>query len=131
MKLSDSEFLKILRENAGIFARTSKAIEKKFGIKYSRQAVRERALKHPDELKDIEEENLDVAESGLHSLMRSKDERIKLKACLDYLKTKGRNRGYYEKSVNVNQNIAYTKEDFENKYGTPKTIQEEEYKSRL
>jgi len=95
--ISDKEFLAILRENAGLFARTAKAIEKQFKMSYSRQAVRDRALKHPDELMDIKEQNIDVAEEGLHSLMRSKDERIRLRAVEIFLKTQGKERGYSER----------------------------------
>lgn len=96
-KLSDEQFFSILRENAGLFARTARAIKQQFGIKYTRQAVRKRALASPEILKDIEEENLDIAEEGLHTLMRSQNERIKLKAIELFLKTKGKKRGYVER----------------------------------
>lgn len=96
-KISDKEFFAILRENAGIYARTARAIEKQFNIKYTRQAVRQRAEQNPEELHDIREENIDVAEEGLHSLMRSKDEKTKLQAVKLYLTTIGRNRGYSER----------------------------------
>ncbi len=97
-KLTDKEFFAILRENAGLFARTARAIEKQFNIEYSRQAVRERAEKNKVVLADIEEQNLDVAEEGLHSLIRSKSEGIKLRAIELYLKTKGKKRGYVERT---------------------------------
>jgi len=96
-KISDKEFLTILRENAGLFARTATAIQGQFDIEYSRQAVRTRALNFPEELDDIEEENIDVAEEGLHSLMQSENERMKLKAIEIFLKTKGKKRGYSTK----------------------------------
>jgi hypothetical protein len=96
-KLTDAEFFAVLRENAGIYARTARAIEKQYGISYTRQSVKYRAELNPDELKDIEEQNIDIAEEGLHSLMRSTNERIKLKAIETYLKTKGRTRGYSDK----------------------------------
>jgi hypothetical protein len=44
-KLTDAEFDAIYRENFGLCALTAKAIEKQYGINYSRQAVRERADK--------------------------------------------------------------------------------------
>jgi hypothetical protein len=44
-KLTDEEFDAIYRENFGLCALTAKAIQKQYGIKYSRQAVRERADK--------------------------------------------------------------------------------------
>jgi hypothetical protein len=98
-KLSDKEFWTILRKNAGLFARTARAIEKEFGISYSRQAVRERAEKQPDLLADILEETVDIAEEGLHDLMRSSLPNIKLKAIELYLKSKGSHRGYHQKEA--------------------------------
>lgn len=97
-KLSDEQFLSILRENGGLFAKTAEAIKKQFRVTYSRQAVRERALKFVDELEDIKEQNLDVAEEGLQTLMKSKNENVRLKAIELFLKTQGKNRGYTEKS---------------------------------
>jgi hypothetical protein len=97
MKLTDKEFWSILREGAGIYGRTVRLIKKEYGIDINRVSVRERALKDPDQLKDIREENIDVAEEGLHSLMRSKNEAIRLKAVQLYLKTIGKKRGYVER----------------------------------
>jgi len=97
MKISDEQFLSILRESAGIFGRTAREISKKFKIKYTRQSVRERAENFLNELTDIREENLDIAEEGLHSLMQSKNENIKLRALEIFLKTQGKKRGYNEK----------------------------------
>ena len=94
MKISESDFFAILRECAGIYARAARVISKKIGEPYSRQAVRERAEKRPDLMSDIEEENKDIAEEGLQSLMRSKDESIRMKSVFLYLKTKCRDRGY-------------------------------------
>ncbi len=94
IKLSDEAFLSILRENAGLFANTAKAIEEKYGINYSRQAVRQRALDHKDVLEDIEDEALDIAEAGMLTLSRSQNEDTKFKACQFILKTKGKRRGY-------------------------------------
>lgn len=93
-RLSDKEFWTILRANAGLYARTARAIEKEFGITYSRQSVRDRAEKKPELLQDILEENLDLAEEGHISLMRSKNEKIRLNAITFYLRTKGKARGY-------------------------------------
>ncbi len=102
-KISDKNFFAILRENAGLYARTARAIEKQLGIKYTRQSVKERAEKHPQILKDIEEEVLDIAEEGLNSVMRSRSESIKLDAIKFFLKNKGKVRGYVEK-----QNIEHS-----------------------
>jgi hypothetical protein len=96
-KISDEQFLSVLRENAGLFSRTAKAIESQFGIKYSRQAVRARAESFPEEVKDIDDENLDVAEEGLHTLMKSSNEPVKLASIKLYLTTRGKKRGYVER----------------------------------
>lgn len=99
-RLSEKEFWAILRKNAGIYARTARAILNEYGIEYSRQAVRDRALKKPELLQDITEESLDVAEESLRSLMLSKNERVRFNAVEFFLRTKGRERGYVEKSIN-------------------------------
>ena len=94
VRLSDKEFWAILRENAGLFSRTARAIKKQYGIEFSRQAVEARAKKKPELLQDIFEENLDIAEEGLIALMRSKDWKAKQRAIEFYLKNKGKSRGY-------------------------------------
>lgn len=93
-RLSDKEFWTILRENAGIYSRTAQAIRSQFGIEYSRQAVKDRAEKRPELLSNILEENIDVAEDGLLSLMKSKNERVRLKSIEFFLRTRGASRGY-------------------------------------
>ncbi len=97
-KLSDAQFLSLLRDNAGMFAQTARAIEEKFNIKYSRQSVRARAETFKEILDDINEENLDIAEGGLMSLIKTGGESAKIKAIEIFLKNKGRNRGYVDKS---------------------------------
>lgn len=116
--LTKKEFLAILRENGGLFARTARAIEKKYNRTYSRQAVQARALKYPKELADIEEENIDVAEEFLHGAIRdAKNKTVQIKAVELYLKTKGRTRGYGDKldiTGNVTSNVVemgYGKDD--------------------
>jgi len=79
-KLTDEQFFAALRANGGIYARTARAIEERYGISYSRQAVRDRAESNPSILKDIEEQNIDVAEDSIHSLMQSENESIKLRS---------------------------------------------------
>lgn len=94
IKISDTAFLAILRENGGLYAKTAKAIAEQFGIDYSRQAVRQRALEHKEEMDDINEEVQDCAEEGLQSLMKDDDKKIKLDAIKFFLNSKAKNRGY-------------------------------------
>lgn len=94
IKISDAKFWQLLRANAGIYARTARDIVRTYGGTYTRQAVKDRAEKDPEQLADIEDENIDIAEDALQSLMRSRDARIQLKAIELFLKTKGRKRGY-------------------------------------
>lgn len=94
IKISDSAFLSILRENGGLYAKTAAAIRDQFGIEYSRQAVRQRAADHKDEVEDINEEVQDNAEAGLQTLMKSTDEKIMLDAVKYYLNSKAKARGY-------------------------------------
>lgn len=98
-KISEKEFWAILRKNAGIYARTARAIQNEFGFSFSRQAVRARAEQRPDLLNDIIEETVDIAEEGLHDLMRSSLPNIRLKAIELYLKSKGSHRGYHQKEA--------------------------------
>lgn len=95
-KITEKQFWAILRANGGIFARTARVIEAQIGMNYSRQAVRDRASKKPEELADIEEHNTDLAEEVLHQLLKSGDEKIQADIAKFYLKTKGKKRGYIE-----------------------------------
>src|SRR6056297_1272605 len=106
LKLSDKQFWDILRENGGLYARTARAIEKQFNIEYSRQAVRHRAEMKPELLEDILEQNTDIAEEGLFSLMRSSDARVRTSNIQFYLKTKGKKRGYIERQEFDNMDAA-------------------------
>ena len=97
-KLNDKQFWALLKENGGIFARAARAAKQHFGVDITRQSIRERANKDPERLAEILEENVDVAEEGLLALMRSKDEKVRLRAIEFFLKSKGSDRGYFEKS---------------------------------
>jgi len=96
-RLTKAQFLEILRDNAGLYARTSRAIEKVYGFPMTRQAVRQRAEKYPEELKDIQEQTIDVAEETVLDVMRKGKDRERLDAAKFLLKTIGRIRGYVEK----------------------------------
>lgn len=109
MKLSNDEFWGGLRESAGLYARAVRLFKKEYGVEISRVAVRDRALKDIEQLNDIREQNLDIAEEGLHSLMRTKNENVKLRAIDIYLKTQGKNRGYVERQeLEINEDMNLT-----------------------
>jgi len=104
-KISDAEFWSILRKNGALYARTARAVKSEFGVDITREAVYIRANRHPEKLKDIHEENIDIAEEGLQDLMRTGSESIKYKAIELFLKTKGKHRGYIQTTENINQNF--------------------------
>ena len=109
MKLSNDEFWGGLRESAGLYARAVRLFKKEYGVEISRVAVRDRALKDIEQLNYIREQNLDIAEEGLHSLMRTKNENVKLRAIDIYLKTQGKNRGYVERQeLEINEDMNLT-----------------------
>jgi len=109
MKLSNDEFWAGLRESAGLYARAVRLFKKEYGVEISRVAVRDRAMKDSDQLQDIREQNLDIAEEGLHSLMRTKNENVKLRAIDLFLKTQGKGRGYVEKQeLEINEDMNLT-----------------------
>ena len=64
MKLSNDEFWAGLRESAGLYARAVRLFKKEYGVEISRVAVRDRAMKDSEQLQDIREQNLDIAEEG-------------------------------------------------------------------
>jgi|TARA_R110000772_G_scaffold165159_1_gene276483 hypothetical protein len=97
MKLSNDEFWGGLRESAGLYARAVRLFKKEYDVDITRIAVRDRALKDKDQLQDIREESLDIAEEGLHSLMATTNETVKLRAIDLFLKTQGKGRGYVER----------------------------------
>lgn len=102
-KLSNAEFWTILRDNGGLFARTAKAIERKYKISFSRSAVKQRADTEPHLLNDIIEESLDIAEEGILFLMKQKgDIAVQLNAIKYYLNKKGASRGYGERAIELN-----------------------------
>jgi hypothetical protein len=94
-KLTDEEFLEALHNNNGMYAQTAKAIEEKYGISYSRQAVRNRAQNFPEELKLIREHIVEICETELlKCVMQNDDKKLKLKAATFILNNIGYNRGY-------------------------------------
>ena len=92
--ISDAQFWNILRANAGMFATTAHAIAEKIGKTYTRQSVRERALRDPEKLEDIREQSVDDAEGVVFKLLKNWDPRVKLKAAETILRARARDRGY-------------------------------------
>jgi len=100
-KLSDAEFWAILRENGGLYARTARAIQSRYGINYTRQAVKSKAESNPELLEDIKEEAVDLAEEVVVGIMLKGRNAEKLKAAELILKSKGGARGYAGKGVEL------------------------------
>jgi len=90
-KLSDEDFLTILRENFGLFELTSQAIQKQYGITYSRQSVRERAQKYATEFYEMQEDMFDCGKSKIVACMQGDViEPAQLRAANNVLNTIGK-----------------------------------------
>ncbi len=57
-KITDEQFLETLKENDGSCTDTANAIQKKYGISYTRQSAHERAKKFPE----VERQKIDLRE---------------------------------------------------------------------
>jgi len=95
MTVTDKQkkFLELFKANAGLVATACS----KFGI--TRACYYNWYKENPEfavECDNIQEAQIDMAESSLLSKIKEKD----LGATIFYLKTKGRNRGYIEKQYN-------------------------------
>lgn len=103
-RIGKRDFIKALRQNGGCFAQTAAYIRDEMGIEITRQAVRQRALRMPEELNDIEQSTLDIAEGTVISLMAKADrDSVRLRAAELYLTQKGRKRGWtQDPSVVIN-----------------------------
>lgn len=94
-KVTDEQFLEALYENNGMYAATAKALEEKYTITLSRQAVRKRAESFPDDMKVIRG---DIAMSLEHELIKcalqDKNMAVKIRAITFGLNALGKERGY-------------------------------------
>ena len=97
-KVPQKAFDKILADNHGLFAQTAKAVEKMFGITYTRQAVEVRAKKKPELLEQIRESWMDIAEANHVNFMLSKTTSVKQRATEFHLKHQGKHRGWTERT---------------------------------
>jgi hypothetical protein len=95
-KLTDQQFLEALIENNGIFVLVAKEIQAKYGVTYSRQAVRERAQNFSEELKELRETIIDYSEGRLIKIIAddSADSRLGARLAQYMLNSLGKNRGY-------------------------------------
>lgn len=103
--IPDKQFWGILRQCAGNITECRDEILKQTGIQMSRQAVHQRATRQMEQLNDIRDEAVDAAEAGLMTLMKSKNQTIKIKAIELFLKAYGKKRGYgntHQIEFNVN-----------------------------
>ena len=95
VKLTDEQFLEALRENYGNITKTVIIIKEKHGIDITRQAVHKRAQNFIEDLKDIREQMIDMAEANFMKLVcQSDDLKIQYKASEFILNHLGGLRGY-------------------------------------
>jgi len=76
-RITDDEFLAILRACRGLYAKRARAIEEQYDIKYSRNSVRVRAKKFPKEVADIEMERVERAVENVDDFLDHDDPKIR------------------------------------------------------
>ena len=114
--LTQKEFIQALELNGGLYSRTARWIELKYGFTISRQAIQKRAQK--DKIKaivdQIKETHLDAAENTVVKLFKSKDDRVKLQSATWYLRKQGKFRGYGDNlDINLGKNVTVIVDDQE------------------
>jgi len=98
-KISDAVFWECMAEACGMYSRAGKIMEQKHGIVLSRQAVKDRADKQPELLKQCREITVEIAEEVIQVAMRQKgDIRSRLDAAKFVLKHLGKDFGWVEHS---------------------------------
>ena len=89
-KISDAEFLEILKRHYCIYSDTAKAISQKYDISYSRQAVRSRAEKFRKEIAQYKAEIRDLAHGTIiESIAQDKDLKLRYRAAVFMLSKMG------------------------------------------
>ena len=78
-KISDEQFRESFIENDGNYTKTAKAIERKYGITYTRQSAFERALNFPDVVKQMLELREQRCEEALLGFAGDESNEIKLR----------------------------------------------------
>ena len=80
-KINDEQFLGALEQACGIYQKTVDLIQELYDVKITRQAVRARALNHPETLQKIRENSVLDAENTVRDIMEnSEHDHLKLKA---------------------------------------------------
>lgn len=82
-----------------MFTKTVELIKKLYGVEISRQAVRQRAMNHPEALQQIREDSVLEAEDTHRDLMlNSTSDRVR-RGCSEFvMSTLGKNKGYTHKT---------------------------------
>jgi hypothetical protein len=82
-KLSDEEFLAILKMNYCLYSDTAKAITQQYGIPYSRQAVQQRAARFSKEIKRYKAEISELAHRTVfEAIKQNQDMKLKYRASI-------------------------------------------------
>jgi len=94
-KVTDEQFIETLTENDGMFALTAKAIQKKYNVSYTRQAVYQRAQNFAEELATMDEELIDTADKNIRKFLNNDaDPERQFKMTIYVLNNRGAARGY-------------------------------------
>jgi hypothetical protein len=81
LKVTDKQFLQALKLNDGKFAETAAYIQRRYGVKYTRQSVHERAhRKFPEELRDMRSIALNEAQTRLMAMVDDEGCDVRLRA---------------------------------------------------
>jgi hypothetical protein len=78
-KITDEQFTETFMENNGSYTGTAKAIERKYGIPYTRQAVFARAKNLPEEVKQAIELSEELSDSALLKFAADENNDIRLR----------------------------------------------------
>jgi hypothetical protein len=78
-KVTDKQFLETFFENDGNYTNTAKALKRKYGVKYTKQSVYERAKKFPKEVEQLCELREDFCEGGLLTFADDEGNDIRLR----------------------------------------------------
>ena len=82
-KLSDEEFLAILKENYCLYSETARAISRYYGITYTRQAVQQRAARFSKEIKRYKAEISELAHRTVfEAIKQNQDMKLKYRASI-------------------------------------------------